>query len=263
MRTATSFQRISSQQAVDLIHRAYAGTKPLALFDSRDQATYSKSHIIGADHLNESTFGEVIGSLPKDTPVMIYCYHGNASQVYASMFTDFNFREVYSVDGGYEMLAPAFSAPVALSEHASPALRDFIENFNFDPNHLDSPWHHGLTPLMRAALLGEDALVQELLALGVNVHLRNLDGNNALWLGCVSGNAAVVEHLIDAGIDIDNQNAIGATTLMYTASSGKDDMMKILLQHGADPRIRNDDDFMAVELCSTEACLELVRHTAP
>ena len=258
----TAFQRISSKQAVDLIQRAHAGTKALALFDSRDQATYSKSHIIGADHLNEQSFGEVIGSLPKDIPVMIYCYHGNASQVYASMFSDFNFREVYSVDGGYEMLAPAFSSPVALTAQSSAALRSFITDFSFDPANLNSPWHHALTPLMRAALLGYSDLVKELLSLGVNIHLRNTDGNNALWLACVSDNADVVQQLINAGIDIDNQNVTGATALMYTASSGKAEMMKILLNNGADPLIRTDDDYLAVELSATEACLELLRHTA-
>jgi rhodanese-related sulfurtransferase len=258
----TAFQRISSKQAVDLIQRARAGTKALALFDSRDQTTFSKSHIIGADHLNEQTFGEVVSSLPKEVPVMIYCYHGNASQIYASMFADFNFREVYSVDGGYEVLAPAFAKPITLNEHASEEIREFISSFHFDPNDLNSPWHYGLTPLMRASLLGEDALVAELLDLGVNIHMRNMDGNNALWLACVSGNGQLVQRLIDAGIDMNNQNATGATVLMYTASSGKADMMKILLDNGADPYIRNDDDFLAVELSATEACLELLRHTA-
>ncbi len=39
---------------------------------------------------------------PKDRPVLIYCYHGNASQVRAQTFADFRFKKVYSLDGGYE-----------------------------------------------------------------------------------------------------------------------------------------------------------------
>jgi rhodanese-related sulfurtransferase len=258
----TAFQRISSKQAVDLILRARAGTKALALFDSRDQTTFSKSHIVGADHLTEQSFGDVISTLPKEIPIMIYCYHGNASQVYASMFSDFNFREVYSVDGGYEVLAPAFSTPITIRQDSSQALKDFITEFSFDPANLDSPWHHGLTPLMRAALMGDEALVEELITLGVNIHLLNLDRNNALWLACVSGNASIVQRLIDAGIDIDNQNATGATTLMYTASSGKHDMTKLLLDNGADPLIATDDGYLAVDLSATVECLQLLRHTA-
>ena len=257
----TAFQRISPQHASDLILRARAGIKPLALFDSRDAASYQKSHIIGTDHLTERDFGEVIANLPKSVPVMIYCYHGNASQIYASMFADFQYNEVYSVDGGYEALAPAFSEVPALNSKSSQALTEFILEHHFDPEDLNSPWHHALTPLMRAALFGLEDLVIELLNLGVNIHMRNLDGNNALWLACVSGNSAIIELLLEAGIDIDNRNLTGATTLMYTASSGKHDLTKLLLDNGADPFIRNDDDFLAIELAASEECLKLLRHT--
>ncbi|MEQ1600720.1 MAG: hypothetical protein HOP04_03280 [Methylophilaceae bacterium] len=265
MSTATqrhSFQRISPQTATDLILRARAGIKPLALFDSRDAASYAKSHIKGTDHLTERGFGEVIASLPKNVPVMIYCYHGNASQIYASMFTDFQYNEVYSVDGGYEALAPALPDPPALNAKSSPTLAQFITEYQFDPTNLNSLQQHALSPLMRAALLGRDDLAEELLAHGVNIHLRNSDGNNALWLACVSGNATLVQRLMDAGIDLNNRNLTGATTLMYTASSGKDAMTKLLLENGADPMIRTDDDYLAVELAATTECLRLLRHTA-
>jgi len=72
----------------------------------------------------------------------------------------------------------------------------------------------------------------------------------------------IFQRLIDAGIDLDNRNLTGATALMYTASSGKADMMQILLQNGADPMIRTDDDYLAVELAATVDCLRLLRHTA-
>jgi len=49
---------------------------------------------------------------------------------------------------------------------------------------------------------------------------------------------------------------------MYTASSGKPAMMKILLDNGADPFIRSNDDYLAVDLAATEECLKLLRHTA-
>lgn len=255
------FQRINPAEAANHIRRSRAGLQPLALFDSRDMESYAKAHIKGADHLTERDFGQAILSLPKNVPVMIYCYHGNASQIYASMFADFKFGEVYSVDGGYEALAPALPDPPALGAQSSQELRNFISEYHFDPANLDNPWNHALTPLMRAALLGCEDLSAELLAHGVNLHLRNSDGNNALWLACVSGNAAVVQQLIESGIDLDNRNLTGATALMYTASSGKADMMQLLLENGADPMIRTDDDYLAVELAATEECLSLLRHT--
>lgn len=258
----TAYQRINSSQAAEHIRRSRAGIEALALFDSRDEASYEKFHIKGADHLSERSFGETIATLPKSVPVMIYCYHGNASQVYAGMFKDFRFGEVYSVDGGFEALAPELPDPPSLSLNSSFELSRFITQHHFDPANLDSPWDHALTPLMRAALLGRDDLANELLAHGVNLHLRNSDGNNALWLACVSEHMSLVQRLIDAGIDVDNRNMAGATALMYTASSGKADMMQLLLRNGADPMIRTDDDFLAVDLAATEECLKLLRHTA-
>ncbi|MBI1174029.1 MAG: hypothetical protein GC139_02045 [Sideroxydans sp.] len=155
--------------------------------------------------------------------------------------------------------------PPALGEHSSTALANFIREHHFDPHDLDRPLQHAdyeLTPLMRAALSGMDNLAAELLAHGVDIQLRNGDGNNALWLACVSGNVTLVQRLIDAGIDMDNRNLTGATVLMYTASSGKADMMKVLLENGADPLIRTDDDYLAVELAATLDCLKLLRYTA-
>lgn len=232
------------------------------MFNSRDEHSYIQSHIQGTDHLTEKNFGEVVSSLPKHIPVMIYCYHGNASQTYASMFSDFRFKEVYSVDGGYEALKPVFSPAPAIRDDSSQALADFLRQFHFDPQNLNSPWDFGLTPLMRAALLGNTTLTHELLDHGVNIHLRNSDGNNALWLACVSGNSKVVDALAKAGIDLDNQNATGATALMYTASSGKHEITQQLLSLGADPHIRTDDGFLAAELAATMECLQLLRHTA-
>jgi len=47
--------------------------------------------------------------IPKDCPVVIYCYHGNASKTYAQMFVDFRYTRVFSVDGGYPALEMALS----------------------------------------------------------------------------------------------------------------------------------------------------------
>ncbi len=105
--TTSNWKRISADEAAHMLEET-RNTGELAVFDSRDMASYEESHVRGADHLSEYSFGEIIRALPKSTPVMIYCYHGNASQIYAQMFTDFRYREVYSVDGGYEALAEAY-----------------------------------------------------------------------------------------------------------------------------------------------------------
>lgn len=263
------FIRIDADAAADLIHRRGSATLPaLAVFDVRDRTTFERRHIAGAEHLTEALLGGTIRRLPKSTPVLIYCYHGNASQVYAEMFSDFRFVEVYSVDGGFEPLNAALArrtgglASVALPAQASEALQAFVAEFGFDPADLDAPRAQGLTPLMRAALEGRAGLVEELLAAGVSPARRNADGNNALWLACVSRDTPTLACLIKAGIDVDNVNDAGATCLMYAASSGRAEVVEALLAAGADPYIRNPDDARAVDLASTVGCLKLLRHTA-
>lgn len=260
------FHRIDGPRAADFVLRHRLGVLPeLALYDVRDKKSFDRSHVPGAKHLDDRSLGEALQSMPRRTPIVLYCHHGNASQSYAIAFSDFRFAEVYSVDGGFEALARALedraqpATEQAVHHEVSDALSTFLDARGFDRLRLDSPREHGLTPLMRAALAGRADLVDELLRLGVDVSLRNTDGNTALWLACVSNNAGVVQRLIDARIKVDSQNDAGATALMYAASAGKHDLVARLLRAGANPGIRNHDDFSAVDLASTQACLALLR----
>jgi rhodanese-related sulfurtransferase len=100
-----AFQRISPAQAAAMIRSA----EPPSVFDVRDLPSYQQGHVDIAAHLTEQRVLLWLNRLPKDKPVLIYCYKGNASQTYAQMFIDFRFAEVYSVDGGYAPLAEALA----------------------------------------------------------------------------------------------------------------------------------------------------------
>ena len=260
-------RRISATQAADLIVRHRRGVlRELALYDVRDRTSFERGHIEGAEHLDDAGLGGVLQRVPRRTPIVVYCYHGNASQTYGAAFADFRFAEVYSVDGGFEPLALALTdhdPPHAKAESdgvVSDALNAFLSQFGFERTRLDSPREQGLTPLMRAALAGRADLVDELLRLGANVRLRNADGNNALWLACVANSPEIIQRLLRAGVDVDNRNDTGATALMYAASSGKADMVALLLKAGSDADLCNQDDARAVDLASSWECLTLLRH---
>jgi rhodanese-related sulfurtransferase len=259
------FRRIGAADAADLILRHRRRVLPeLALYDVRDRASYDLCHVDGAEHLGDAGVRAAVLLLPKRTPVVLYCYRGHASQRYAATFADARFAEVYSVDGGFEPLAAELARredarPSAPDGELSAALVSFLVHHGFDRARLDAPREHGLTPLMRAALAGRAEIVDELVRVGVDVGQRNADGNNALWLGCVSNDLGVVERLVQAGIPIDNRNDAGATALMYAASSGKAEIVELLLRAGADPHAQNQDDFTALDLASTWSCLALLR----
>jgi len=101
-----AYQCIPATEAAALIRSA---TKP-AIFDVRDAAAYRQGHIAEAAHLAEDRLPGWLCRLDKEQPVLIYCYHGNASKAFAQMFADFRFTRVFSVDGGYAPLAAALAA---------------------------------------------------------------------------------------------------------------------------------------------------------
>ena len=104
---AATFECIPGQTAAELL-RAEATA---VLFDVRDATAYRNGHIDGAAHLAEDRFFAWTRRLDKSAPVLIYCYHGNASKTYAQMFIDFRYTRVYSIDGGYPALELAMTAP--------------------------------------------------------------------------------------------------------------------------------------------------------
>lgn len=261
-------RRISPNDAADMVMRYREGAlTDLAVFDVRDATRYHSAHIPGAHHLTETSFAVLSGKLPRHTPILVYCYHGNSSRQWAQTFADFRFVEAWSVDGGYEAFAAELMArqrgrvDPPRADGASAALGEFLAVHGFDAEDLDAPRDHGLTPLMRAALLGNLTLAEELIGLGVALDKRNMDGNTALWMACVSGQKTLVRRLAEAGIDLDNRNDMGATSLMFCASSGKAELVALLLELGADARITNFDDLRAGDLAATRACLSLLRHT--
>ena len=93
----SEFQRISIEQARQLID-----DRQPVIVDVRDFDSYKAGALSGAQHVNISNFPKFRKSTDRVQPVLIYCYHGNASQEMAQLFVDFGFAEVYSMDGGYE-----------------------------------------------------------------------------------------------------------------------------------------------------------------
>jgi rhodanese-related sulfurtransferase len=254
-----SYQRLPATAALDWISQAQLSGRPYALFDTRDPAARQGGMLPGAQPLNEAGFGAARRALPKEQAILIYCYHGNASQVFAQMFADFGHREVYSVDGGYQALALALAEPKAPAVAPSANLAAFLADHGYPADNIEALIDNRTTPLMRAARLGRDDIVEELLRFGAAPDTRNADGNTALWLGCFANSQAVVACLIKAGANIDNRNDNGVTALMYASSSGRPEMVEALLKAGADDALENLDGFTALELSSTVECLRLLR----
>jgi rhodanese-related sulfurtransferase len=232
------------------------------VLDVRDPASYARGHIDGAENASQDDLSFYLFETPKETPVLVCCYHGNSSQSYAKVFADMGFAEVYSLDGGYEAWAAAERAAAASAPALGAALTAFLVENGFPTNDVNAKDKTGATPLMAAARLAPAPLVQELLAAGADLHAVNADGNQALWLACVGENVENIRLLVAAGIDIAHVNLTGATALMFSASSGRAKAVETLLAAGADPAQETDLGLTALDMAATKECLDLMREAA-
>ena len=92
------FQRLSATETP-----AWLAVRPNALvLDARKLQHHAQSHLFGSLHLDGRNHENLLLFQPKERPVFLYCYHGEASQTYAQTFADFGFREVCDLVGGWE-----------------------------------------------------------------------------------------------------------------------------------------------------------------
>ena len=134
----------------------------------------------------------------------------------------------------------------------------FREN-DYDLNEINKQGKHGNSAVMKAAREGQVDIVKELIGLGANLDLKNVDGNSALWNSCFANSYECFFALIDSGIDINSTNVNGVTSLMYCSSAGKEDFVKLLLENNADATIENLDGFKAIDLAVTPKIVKMLK----
>jgi thiosulfate sulfurtransferase len=76
--------------------------KESVFVDIRDPGSYYAAHIPGALHLHDANVQEFIQNTDKETPVVVYCYHGNSSLGATAYLIENGFKNVASMSGGFE-----------------------------------------------------------------------------------------------------------------------------------------------------------------
>jgi ankyrin repeat protein len=98
------------------------------------------------------------------------------------------------------------------------------------------------TCLMKAAINGHYKIIELLLRFGASPSIENNKGENALTLACMQENFAICEKLIVAKGDVNHVDSLGRTPLLKAARhNSNSDILQLLLQHGADPTISDNN----------------------
>ncbi len=136
----------------------------------------------------------------------------------------------------------------------------------------------GQTPLMAACLFGRrDGVIVDLSRAGADVNQQTVKGNTALALAAITGDRGAVEQLIDVGADVNAVVEKGKTALMLSALSGSRpaaelvadaavpswtdasaDIVRLLLEHGAELDITDEDGVTALGLAAGTGRVDVV-----
>jgi len=88
-----------------------------------------------------------------------------------------------------------------------------------------------------AAALGRTDEVKSLIAKGLDLNTRNMNGDHVLGIAAVYGHRDVVAALLDAGADI-NAADVNGTALHRAAANGHLDIVKLLIEKKADINVK-------------------------
>ncbi len=100
-----------------------------------------------------------------------------------------------------------------------------------DVNQTDA---EGATALLWAVRADDAALVRMLLGAGADASHATRNGITPLWLAATNRNPEMVELLLDAGADPNHRIPDGQTILMHAAQTGHPKVIEELIEHGAD-----------------------------
>lgn len=93
--------------------------------------------------------------------------------------------------------------------------------------------------LRDAAAQGETARVRELLAQGVPLEGRDVQGNTALLRATQANQVDAARALIEAGADVNAQNRMQDSAYLLAGAEGYREILDLALRHGADLKSTN------------------------
>ena len=101
---SNTFKTITTEEVNDFIK-----DNNIRILDSRDEGSFSESHIPSAIHLSNNNIDQFVESSNHEDKILIYCYLGISSQNVAQHFCNLGFKKIYNLEGGYTQFSKEHS----------------------------------------------------------------------------------------------------------------------------------------------------------
>jgi ankyrin repeat protein len=134
-------------------------------------------------------------------------------------------------------LAPMVVRGAGRSDVADAAMRGdraAVQKLVAQKADVNAPQPDGATALHWAVYKGDKELADLLIRSGANVKAANREGSTPLWLASVNGDAPMIAALLKAGADPNEKLPLGRTPIMIAARTGNVKALEVLVEAGAD-----------------------------
>ena len=143
----------------------------------------------------------------------------------------------------------------AAREGDSAAIRNFVQQGG-DINKPNAKSH---TPFILASYYGHTQTLETLLKIGADACTLDNKGSNAFMGVAFKGHQHVAKWLLkNTSCNVNHQNYAGQTALMMASLFGREDIIKLLLEHGANRSLKDNQGNTSVKLAQAQGLSRVV-----
>jgi len=111
-----------------------------------------------------------------------------------------------------------------------------------------------------AALNGITADIDQMIAKGADINLKDEDGRTPLMYASFNGHSGIIQKLISKGAIVNQADNYGRTALMFASSGPYPEAVRLLLKNQADPNLSDKEEhFTALMYAAAEGQTEIVK----
>lgn len=134
-----------------------------------------------------------------------------------------------------------------------------IDTYVTEDGNIQARNNEGYTPFILAAYYGNNQVLETLVDKGADPCAVDDKGSNALMGVAFRGHVETALWLLkNTPCDVNHQNYAGQTALMMSALFGNEQTIKVLLENGADPKIKDFQGNTALSLAQGQGLAHIV-----